>query len=155
MSGAAEVVALLQDAGRDALGPIKLAVTRTKAPYGALLADTDIVAAMRSTTELIVALEALHDAADPRALRETLAQQMAETGATQIDCQHHVVSLTAAARKVLVTDAAAVPLEYLTQPAPDKRLLAAALKRGPVAGAELGNGGEQHLRITAKKDTPA
>ena len=154
MSGSAEAARQLRDAS-DALMPsIRTALdylrqVRTPAH------PTDVVDAMLRTAATVLAMEALHTASDPTQLRDVLALVMEQTGCTRLDTETHTVSLADAPRRAMVTDATALPPGMMAEPKPDLKLIAAALKHGPVAGAELTNGGASTVRFTARKKAAA
>ena len=76
-------------------------------------------------------------------LRKALLSALETAQMTRVERPIATVALTKTGRTALIKDAAKIPADFKT-PQPDKidmRALAAALKAGPVDGAELSNGG--------------
>ena len=80
--------------------------------------------------------------------REIVALAMAEAGLKKIELDIATVSLVNGRQSVIVTDETAIPPAYLRQPppVPDKKLIGAALREGPVPGCQLTNA-PPHLQI--------
>ena len=73
-----------------------------------------------------------------------------------LDLPHHKLSLVDGKTAATITDPAALPTEFMVQPAPrpDLHAIARALKHGPVPGAATRNA-PPHIRISAKKEAVA
>ena len=81
---------------------------------------------------------------------------MAETGATTVQLPHHSVALVEPKPRPFVSDASALPAEFMVTPPPkpDMDAIKAALKRGPVAGVSLSNS-PPHVRVSSRKEAAA
>lgn len=77
-------------------------------------------------------------------LRRSIQSALETTNVRKLELPVATISLRAVPPSVIITDEAALPIEYKRQPpVPDKKLIAAALKDGvAIAGAELSNGGQ-------------
>lgn len=133
-----------------ALAPLSAAVGMAREAQGALRDADGDVSTMQAGIGVILALEAVKDAASAgeRAARVALAEAMS-LGATTISNGNHTASLRDAPRVAMVMDAKALPPHYFVQPPPKPDLVAIrkALLAGPVAGAELSNGGQPTVAI--------
>lgn len=84
--------------------------------------------------------------------RDICAETMAAAGIKKIVAPEFTLSLSHGQRRVIITDEASLPQQFLVQPeppppAPDKKAIAAAIKSGAhVPGAELGNAAD-HIAI--------
>ena len=112
---------------------------------------------LQSTVGIIMALENLSElATDAKtACRAALAEAMS-LGLTTVRTDHHVASLRAATKRVIVMDEAALPAHLMHQPppAPDLTAIGKLLRAGEtVPGAVLSNGGADTLQIRTRKDT--
>jgi hypothetical protein len=160
MSGASEAVAALRAAAVDAYRAAFDAGARFAHAHTKVRDETDVVGSMARTIDLIVAAEALHDAADAavRSLRAALSNVMSETGASAIQSTHHAAHLARKPAFVAIADATAIPRDYYVQPPPalDKRAVLSALKDGiEVPGCSLGIPNEQSLVIRTRKQEAA
>ena len=106
----------------------------------------------------VASMVAAHQAECAEAARKAKADLlhfMVDAGAPGFPTEHHHIDWQASDR-VEITDAALLPLAYwreppAPEPQPDKRNIAAALKKGtPVPGARLVQG--HSLRITTKRE---
>jgi len=116
-------------------------------------AAQDVEAVMARAASAIIATESAARVIEDRAkeLRAALLDLMIETGAPTVATATHTIGY-AEARRVVVTDAAAIPAEYLHQPPPrpDTAAIGNALRGGAsVPGAALTNG-SPHLFIRAR-----
>jgi hypothetical protein len=143
MSGAAKLherlLAVVEDMALDARIPF---AQRRKA----VQMPDDLVAAMETSVDLIVALEDAVAGIDARAerIRAVLADVMNESGATTIRAGTHTASVSPSRQGVVITDPDAIPPTLMRQPepTPDRAAIGSLLKAGqPVLGATLGNGG--------------
>jgi hypothetical protein len=136
---------------RDGLTQVALSVRRDARMGGAarrvakkMQREPDLMAAMSATVALILALEeaeAAAKAAQERA-RAALVEALDSTSGS-IRAGIHTASVRKGSASVVITDDAAIPPEYMRQPAPvaDKAAIAKALKDGrEVPGAVLRNG---------------
>jgi hypothetical protein len=125
----------------------------TKAVQAVSGAD-DVVDAMARTIDLLVAAEALHDAAKEavKQVKAAFAEQIAETGAGTVRSERHIAYLQKRSDYLDVPDEAAVP-EQFTRRAIDTPALKTALAGGlQVNWARLMPNPEQTLVIRAKKE---
>lgn len=118
-----------------------------------LLMAADIVSGIRAAGTMLLALEAIEEDSKQTIarIRAALAEVMAETGATEVALPHHTLALVEPKPRPFVSDASALPAEFMVTPPPkpDMDAIKAALKRGPVAGVTMTNG-SAHIRITSR-----
>jgi len=141
----------------DRHAPLGPAVTAYSAAMTAVRAQDDLEARMRAIAELHLAAEAAAEAfkAAAATARAKLAEAFEASGCPGLYLAHHHVTPTEGARRVIVTDQAALAArhpELMTTPAPkpDTAAIAKLLRTGSeVAGCTLSNGGETGIRITA------
>lgn len=118
----------------------------------------DLLGGLRAAAALLLAAEAIEEQAKQCAttLRAAMAQVMADTGATEVRLPHHTVALVEPKPRPFVSDASALPAEFLIQPPPkpDMAAITKAMRAGPVAGVSMSNG-QPHIRISSRKDTAA
>lgn len=157
MSGASEAAQALQQATDAAYRSVYRAGARFAQASSAVSAAVDLMDVLRASVDAVVAIEALHAAADDAVatLREILAETMDSTGATTIQGTHHSVGVAKRPHYIDIHDLASIPEEYLvTKKTPDKRAIADAIvKTGAlVPGATLIQPNKVTLRITAKKE---
>lgn len=121
---------------------------------------SDLVEVLARTIDLLVAAEALHDAADAAVatLRAVLAETMNDTGATTIQATHHSAHLARKPAYLDISAEATIPDRFWVQPpkAIDRSALKSALKDGAeVPGAILQQPNSMSLVIRAKKEQAA
>ena len=157
MSMAADAVAALHETARANYKAVFEAGSQFANRHIAVAKAEDVVVTMAASIDMLVAAEALHDASEAavKALRTTLAAQMAETGAAAIQGTHHTAGLAKRPAFVSIDNEAELPAEYLiTKTAPDKKAIASAIKDGvAVPGASLLTPNEQVLVLRARKET--
>jgi hypothetical protein len=129
----------------DRLTGIKTAVHAYGAALSRALAADDLIERLEAVASVVLATEDLADMTKSLAetARKALAATMLDTGATTIRIPTHSVTVSEGQRRVLINGD--VPPDYMRQPpaAPDKALIARALKDGfPVPGATLSNGSD-------------
>ena len=155
MSGASETAAMLRTAVETPLASIGMAVAAARHAQAELRAADDLLPVLQSVVGVVLAMEALSEAADAAkaVARLALASAMSSTGCASVQTEHHTVSLRDAPRTARVIDLAQIPPEYMAQP-PPKPDMAAIGKRlrdgGHVLGTVLGNQGEQTITIRAR-----
>jgi hypothetical protein len=146
----------LREQARLAYVPVFAAGTKFANAHSKARNRTDIVDALAMTIDLLVAAEALHDAADGavKDLRAALSATMDATGATRIEATHHTAMLAKKPAFLNVSDEALIPRSFYVQPEPqlDRKALKAALANAPVPGASLAIPNEMVLRLVAKKE---
>jgi hypothetical protein len=135
------------NAGRNYANAYQQAVTRD-----------DLVDAMGSMVEAILAAEQLQKAAVDavKTARATLAAQMLETGATQIASGHHLAHLSRRPAALVIDDPKELPAEYLMQPPPipDRKRIHDAIDAGQsVAGASIVRPNDMVLSIRNRSST--
>lgn len=159
MSGASEAVAALRDTAETVYEQCHRAGGTFARAIVELRKTGDIVETMQATIDMLVAAEALHDASDAtvKALRNTLSQQMSETGCTTVQAQHHSAHLARRPAFVSIDNEGLLPPEFVVQkPSIDKKAIAAAIKDGvEVAGASLLTPNEPVLVLRARKEQAA
>ena len=137
MSGADEARGAIHTALRDSYAPVWKAGADYAATVKTALAETDLVAAMGATLDVIRAAEHLHDVAENAAktARSQLELQMADTGCFRLESA--TLSGHLARKPAFVDVSGTVPPEYMhtPEPTPDKR----AIKRALEAGADIPN----------------
>lgn len=120
--------------------------------------ETDLLAVMRGTGSLIIALEELgaHTQDAVGSLRARLAEAMAETDDTRsVYSPTHVFTASRTPKRVEVTQPDLLPKQYWVTPAPRPDLTAigkALREKALVPGATLVGNQAPTLRITARKD---
>lgn len=148
LSGSQEAATVLREAIGDSLRPVAAAINALRQAQVGMSRVEDLVEVMQAATAVVLACDAAHHFAKQaeQDIRQALAEAMA-TGATTFHTEQHTVSLRAASRKVVVTDAALLPPRFMVQPptpppAPDLSAIAFQLRNGEaVPGAQLNNGG--------------
>lgn len=157
MSGAADAATALQQATDAAYRSVYRAGARFAQASSAVSAAVDLMDVLRASVDAVVAIEALHQAADDAVatLRETLAATLQETGAMSVAGTHHTAGVSRKAPFVSVSDEGLIPREYFTQPPPalDKRAVKSALSGGAeIPGVSLATPNAMTLVIRAKKE---
>lgn len=156
MSGASQAGAALQGAAENAYREVYRAGSHLARAKGDVSTASDVVEVMSRLIDLVIAAEALHDAAENacKDLRAALSGQMFETGAASIHGTYHTAYLSKRPAFVSIDDEAAIPAEFVVQkPSIDKRAIGAAIKDGkPVAGASLLTPNEPVLVLRARKE---
>lgn len=144
---------------RGALPAVREAITGMQQPLRDLVDDADVVETMPTVAVVILTAEALREAADrlEKEARAALGEAMAEVGAPAIRIPHFTVVLVEPKPKPVVSDLLALPPEFLAppkpqEPKPDYRAIEAALKRGPVPGVTIANGGAAHVSFRSRSE---
>jgi hypothetical protein len=137
--------------------PLGSAITAFKAAHGTLRDAEDIIDAMRDAAGLILAAEAIKDAAGEieATMRRKLAVVMVDTGAPSLRLEHHTISVTEPGLRLRVADPKALPASYLKarDPVPDMKAIEAAWAEGKrPAGVFQDNGGAPFVSIRARKE---
>lgn len=120
--------------------------------------ETDLLAVMRGTGSLIIAMEELgsHTLDAVGSLRAQLAEAMAETDDTKtVYSPTHIFTAARTPKRVEVTQPELLPKQYWITPAPRPDLTAigkALREHALVPGATLVGNQAPTLRITARKD---
>lgn len=151
MSGAQDAAKALQAAVAAALKSVAVAVGGARVAQASMADAEDLVEVMQAAAAVVLACEAVHEAAKKAEAdaRKALAAAMAN-GATTFHTEQHTVSLREGARRVIVTDQAELPARFIVQPprppepqpCPDLSAIAFELRNGrEVTGATLSNGG--------------
>ena len=156
MSYADQSRTALQDAVRQAYRPVWDAGSAYSDAYLQAAKATDLVEAMQCAVTLILSASHLSEMATEaeKAARDILATQMAETGATTIQTEHHTAYLSRKAAFVSVDQQDLVPANYWVQPDPvlDRKAIKKALEGNDlVPGATLVRPNEMQLNIKARK----
>ncbi|MCK8788123.1 siphovirus Gp157 family protein [Roseomonas sp. NAR14] len=120
----------------------------TRALRGAALGlgdETALLAGMRTVAEMVLAMEALEDAASAHAtrLREALLHALDESNGVGVETAHHRVVKADGPAGVHITDPALIPADLMRrpEPVPDKKAIERRLRAGEaVPGAALRNG---------------
>ena len=139
--------------------PLATHVATYSAALTAVRSHDDVEARMRAVAELHLAAEAAEAgfAQAKVATRAALTTAMHESGCPGLYCAHHHVTPTEGARRVIVTDQAALAAQHPDlivhpPPRPDTTAIGRALRSGvAVAGATLSNGSEPGIRFSATK----
>jgi hypothetical protein len=157
MSYETDALEALREQARLAYVPVFAAGTKFANAHSKARNRTDIVEALAMTIDLLVAAEALHDAADGavKDLRAALSATMDATGATRIEATHHTAMLAKKPAFLNIVDEALIPREYFVQPPPklDNSAVKSALKDGQqVPGVSLAIPNEMQLRLVTKKE---
>lgn len=117
-----------------------------------------LIPALQAGGSLVLALEdaANRYAETAKRLRAALTEAMSMS-VPAVNLPHHVMSYVEAKPRPVVTDAAALPPEFLIPqpPKPDLAAIARAVKHGPVAGVAMTNGGAGHIRISTRRENAA
>lgn len=155
MSGEDDACEALGNAAMDARSALVAAVTWYRSIDGA--APIGIIEAMQHTGNVILAAEAIADAAGAIAkeLRSALARVMIETGCPQVRLANHTVSVTEPRPKLACLDPQALPPELLKQPppVPDMDKIKAAHAAGAqITGVAMLNGGAPFVSFKTRKD---
>ena len=129
------------------------------AAYQQAVDRADLVEAMGSMVEAILAAEQLQKAAAEavKATRATLAASMADTGATQIATAHHLAYLARKPAVLVIDDSKEIPAEFLIQPppVPDRKRIHEAIDAGQnVTGASIIIPNEMSLGIRSRSTKP-
>lgn len=123
-----------------------------------LLLAGSLIPALQAGGSLVLALEdaATRYAETAKRLRAALTEAMSMS-VPAVNLPHHVMSYVEAKPRPVVTDAAALPAEFLIPqpPKPDMAAIARAVKHGPVAGVTVTNGGPGHIRISTRRENAA
>lgn len=156
MSGALAAGSALVERVQAGNAAVKASVDAYGNALRSLRGASDLMDQMQATAALILAAEALEDAASDVAkkARAALAETMMETGGTQFRTETHTVSAATKPARVVVTDTAAIPITLMRQPppAPDLHAIHKLLSEGKqVPGTQLIDNGEPVLRFLAKK----
>lgn len=123
--------------------------------------ETDLPAAIEAALDRIAELEQHREAITARmadlaarkarfgenieALRRSIQSALETVQLRKLELPVATISLRAVPPSVVITDEAALPVQYMRQPppVPDKKLIATDLKNGfMIDGAELSNGGQ-------------
>jgi hypothetical protein len=134
--------------------PLRVAVAAYRSACADLAPATDLLDVLRAAGSIVLAAEAIADAAKQAeaAARAALAQALTDTGACSIRSSTHIFSASPGRQSVTVTSADDVPPHLFHQPAPspDKAKILRLLKAGEtVAGCELSNGAQPILTVKA------
>lgn len=153
---ATAAAAALQASARQAYRTVHTAGSAYAGVYARAVQTQDLVETMRHMVELALAAEHLAAmAADAeKAARAALAEQMAETGAAQIQTEAHTAFLSKRPAVVSIDQEELVPPSYWRQPEPviDRKAVKRALENSePVAGCSLIRPNEPTLTIRARK----
>lgn len=155
MSGAANAADALRSAVETPLASIGMAVDAARNAQAQLRHADDLLPTMQGVVAVVLAMEALSEAADAAktAARLALASAMSSTGCASVQTEHHTVSLRDAPRTARVVDLAQIPAEYMQQP-PPKPDMAAIGKRlrdgGNVPGCVAGNQSDPIITIRSR-----
>lgn len=155
MSYADDARSALQTAVRQAYKPVWEAGADYSNAYLQAVKATDVVETMQRMVELIMSAEHLAEVAAEaeKSARAILAEQMNDTGATQIQTDFHTAYLSKKAAYVAVDQPDLVPGDYMCipEPAPDKRAIKAAIEGGEeVPGCTIVRPNEVQLNIKLK-----
>ncbi len=155
MSGALDAAVRLRADVAAPLSAVSAAVRATIDAQATLKAATDLVDVMQASAGIVLAMEALQDAAGQaeKHTRQVLATAMSATGATTIQTDAHTISLRDAAQVVLVTDRALIPPAFMRtrDPEPDKVTIGKLLRDGQVVpGVVLSNGAAPTIQIRGR-----
>lgn len=139
--------------------PLASAVNAYSAAMTAVRACDDVEDRMRTVGKLHLAAATAGEAFGAAALgaRVALTTAMRESGCPGLYTAHHHVTLVEGARRLVLTDAAALAARHpelmiLPPPEPDRPAITKLLRAGhPVEGASLSNGGEPTARFTSSK----
>lgn len=154
MNGADTARDALHRALEGAYNPAVAAGTAFAKAWSVAKRTTDIEAAMSAAIDMVIAAEALEEAAwgAAKAAREALAQAIQETGAPEAVTMHHKAYLAKKAAWVSVDQPDMLPAWYWNAPTPDKKAIKAAIEHGDdVPGCTLVRPNEQSLVIRARK----
>jgi hypothetical protein len=122
--------------------PLRDAVASYRSACAGLAAGADLLDVLRGAGDIVLAAEAIADAAKQAetAARAALAQAMSETGCPAVALASHTVHLGTKPARVDIEDEAAIPAELMRTPAPapDKVAIGKLLRAGrEVPGARL------------------
>lgn len=156
MTSESRATAALHDAVDATAADVYKATADITTPMAAMMGATDIVSAIRASGNLILAFEAIEEAASEatKRLRAAVAEAMNDNGVPTIATEQHLISCYDPAPRAQIIDPDSVPRQFWVQP-PEKidvAALAKALRAGRVPGAVLTNGGAPILRISTRKD---
>jgi hypothetical protein len=143
----------LRDAAAPPMAAVAAAVSRARDAQATFREAEDVIQVMGATAGLILALEALEEAAKraETAMRAVLAETMWSTGATTFRTEAHTVSAKEATRRVVITGQVPPELMVPQPPKPDLDGIKQRLRDGRLDFAELSNGGPPVLQIRTRE----
>jgi hypothetical protein len=147
----------LRDLLLGAIRPLAGAVVSVRQAQSAMGMAQHISDAILSAATLILAVEALEEAAKEaaHAARSALRDRMLDAGCWNLGGDVLTVTLADGPRTVTITDRDALAKarpDLFGKPTPDRGAIGAELRRGRIVeGATLSNGGESVLKIIPRK----